>query len=177
MKTAAQKVPVKVHVKAVAMANASSSHAAPVRAATGIVAAKIVARTVNVQSAAPANGRLLALEATPHVTMDRVQIARQQSPARTAHAPMANVLIARSVQQRLATILAPIQDQAALNIAVRTDHVLNVHTPSAHIAANRTPVIVPTTPASYLGTAVENGLANAKVAASKIGTASARPNS
>ena len=178
MRIAAQKVRVKAREKAVATASASSSHAAPARVATGMA---------TVQNAAPEKGRLTTSATKQHVTMApaqivRVQIARQQAPARTAHAPTASALIARSVRLALVPILALIQAQHALSIAVRTDRVLNVHTLSVQTAivptlAKHTPVIVPITLASRRVIVALTGAASVKAAASKIGTASARPSS
>ena len=131
-----------------------------------------------VKNAVPENGRLTTFATKQHVTMDHAQIARQQAPARTARAQTAPVtkvsaLIARIVQQTLGPMLV----QTARSIAVQTDHVLIVHTPSAQTAANHMPQIVPITPVSRQVIGAVIGAANARVAARPIGTASARQSS
>lgn len=114
-----------------------------------------------------------------HAQKDPMQAPARMALAQKAPVTKVSALIARSVQQA--------RTRGTPSIAVRTDRVpsvrtlnvqtLIVHTPNAHIAANRTPLIVPITPVSHQVTVAAIGVANAKAAASKIGTASARQNS
>lgn len=203
MKIAAQKV----RVKAGRMATENSNRAAPARVATGMAtvqnaapanarhttcATRPHAQNARVQSVRAQTVRATTVpEATSsaattinahlrHAQKDPMQAPAWMARARMALAQKAPVtkvsaLIARSVQQARA--------RGTPSIAVRTDRVLIVHTPSvqtlidrtpnAHIAANRTPPIVPIALVNHQAIAV----ANAKEVVSKIGMASARQNS
>lgn len=102
--------------------------------------------------------------------------APMQAPARKARAQKAPVKKASVSSARSVPLtLALLQARVTPSTAIRTDRVPSVRTPNAQIAANLTPPIVPITPVSRQVIEAATGAANAKAAASKTGTASARP--